>query len=314
MIRRSTSRAETQRPAYVAAVLAAAVAVLWAAAPTRAQNYSDEYACQHGNPASPRTAEACDRLGEPIPSEEDRRRERALRPPPPPPPRRIAPAQTTPSQLTPAPTANPAGDSSAEFQRGLADRQSYEIWFHALMGDYRAGAAYWASHDGVPGADCQTAGAAASFDWRAGCLADQAQLRGPDMLRQTSPSYRTGWDSYQEPAPTPYAQAPAVNAAPAQNFAAAAAPPAKTAAPAPPTGKARVAINGVFVALAIAGILAVLLGLALYFLPTFIAASRKKQNALTIFALNLLLGWTLVGWVVALIWSLSPDPQPVIGI
>ncbi len=42
-----------------------------------------------------------------------------------------------------------------------------------------------------------------------------------------------------------------------------------------------------------------------YFVPTVIALSRKKSNTLAIFALNLFLGWALIGWVVALIWALS---------
>jgi hypothetical protein len=42
-----------------------------------------------------------------------------------------------------------------------------------------------------------------------------------------------------------------------------------------------------------------------YFVPTFIALSRKKSNTLSIFALNLLLGWSLIGWAGALIWALS---------
>jgi hypothetical protein len=44
------------------------------------------------------------------------------------------------------------------------------------------------------------------------------------------------------------------------------------------------------------------LGIFVYFLPSFIAAS--KQNAGAIFTLNLLLGWTLIGWVAALIWAM----------
>jgi hypothetical protein len=42
-----------------------------------------------------------------------------------------------------------------------------------------------------------------------------------------------------------------------------------------------------------------------YFVPTFIALSRKKSNTLSIFALNLLLGWSLIGWAGALVWALS---------
>jgi hypothetical protein len=41
----------------------------------------------------------------------------------------------------------------------------------------------------------------------------------------------------------------------------------------------------------------------LYFLPTIVALSRGHLSALAIFFLNLLLGWTLIGWLAALIWS-----------
>jgi len=44
-----------------------------------------------------------------------------------------------------------------------------------------------------------------------------------------------------------------------------------------------------------------------YFLPTLAALIRWRPNLLAIFTLNLLLGWTLVGWVVALVWSLSSN-------
>lgn len=43
----------------------------------------------------------------------------------------------------------------------------------------------------------------------------------------------------------------------------------------------------------------------LYFMPTMNAKSRKHPNRSSIFLLNLLLGWTLVGWVIALVWSAS---------
>ena len=47
--------------------------------------------------------------------------------------------------------------------------------------------------------------------------------------------------------------------------------------------------------------------LALYFVPSFIAVNKNKRNKNAIFALNLLLGWTFVGWVVALVWSLIKE-------
>ena len=45
------------------------------------------------------------------------------------------------------------------------------------------------------------------------------------------------------------------------------------------------------------------LALAFYFLPTLIALTRSHNQTVPIFVVNLLLGWTLVGWVVALVWA-----------
>jgi len=52
---------------------------------------------------------------------------------------------------------------------------------------------------------------------------------------------------------------------------------------------------------------------ALYFLPTIIARTRKRRNVTAIAALNFFLGWTVLGWVIALVWALAESsPQPVI--
>lgn len=49
----------------------------------------------------------------------------------------------------------------------------------------------------------------------------------------------------------------------------------------------------------------------LYFLPSLVGS--RKSNAGAIFLLNLFLGWTFVGWVVALVWASTNDPaRPVI--
>ena len=50
----------------------------------------------------------------------------------------------------------------------------------------------------------------------------------------------------------------------------------------------------------IGGTVIILVLMFLYLVPTFIAAARHTQNRITIFNLNLLIGWTLIGWVVAL--------------
>jgi hypothetical protein len=60
-----------------------------------------------------------------------------------------------------------------------------------------------------------------------------------------------------------------------------------------------------------------LVGLILYFLPTLIAASRNHPSVLGIFVVNFLLGWSVIGWVVALVWALSQPhvlPAPGYGV
>ena len=39
-----------------------------------------------------------------------------------------------------------------------------------------------------------------------------------------------------------------------------------------------------------------------YFIPSFVA--HNKRNAQAIFVLNLLLGWTIICWIGALIWAM----------
>lgn len=55
------------------------------------------------------------------------------------------------------------------------------------------------------------------------------------------------------------------------------------------------------------GVVVFLLLLAAYFTPTIIALIRHHRNALAIFLLNFFLGGTLIGWVLALIWSVTKD-------
>jgi hypothetical protein len=44
----------------------------------------------------------------------------------------------------------------------------------------------------------------------------------------------------------------------------------------------------------------------LYFIPSI--AGWRKRNFGAIFILNLLLGWTVIGWIVALVWGWTNDP------
>ena len=47
------------------------------------------------------------------------------------------------------------------------------------------------------------------------------------------------------------------------------------------------------------------IGLLIYFLPSVIASSREHHNSVALFFANLLTGWTVIGWVVCLVWSLT---------
>lgn len=53
-------------------------------------------------------------------------------------------------------------------------------------------------------------------------------------------------------------------------------------------------------------------GFILYFLPAIIAFARSKRDAVSILVLNLLLGWTAIGWVIALVWALKNDVPAMI--
>jgi len=52
------------------------------------------------------------------------------------------------------------------------------------------------------------------------------------------------------------------------------------------------------------------IGAGVYFVPTFIAFARNKSNKIAILALNFFLGWSVLGWVISLIWALTNEAQP----
>lgn len=54
-------------------------------------------------------------------------------------------------------------------------------------------------------------------------------------------------------------------------------------------------------------------GVAFYFLPTIIAAVSKHRQLAAISILNLLAGWTFIGWIVAIVWAfVESQPQRVV--
>jgi hypothetical protein len=63
---------------------------------------------------------------------------------------------------------------------------------------------------------------------------------------------------------------------------------------------------GQHVAAGIGGTLIVIVLVALYWAPTIVAAARHVRNVGQVAILNLFLGWTLVGWVIALVMAAKP--------
>ncbi|HLZ70089.1 MAG TPA: superinfection immunity protein [Dehalococcoidia bacterium] len=47
----------------------------------------------------------------------------------------------------------------------------------------------------------------------------------------------------------------------------------------------------------------------IYLLPAELAYARRHRNRGALLMLNLLGGWTIVGWAIALIWALYRDPS-----
>ncbi len=59
----------------------------------------------------------------------------------------------------------------------------------------------------------------------------------------------------------------------------------------------------------IAMILVLMLGVLLYLLPSIVAQLRRHKNNNSICILNIFLGWTFLGWVVALSWAFSANVE-----
>lgn len=53
-----------------------------------------------------------------------------------------------------------------------------------------------------------------------------------------------------------------------------------------------------------------ILALVIYFVPTAVALSRNCKARTGIEVVNLFLGWTFVGWVVALAWAATGEIAP----
>jgi hypothetical protein len=52
-------------------------------------------------------------------------------------------------------------------------------------------------------------------------------------------------------------------------------------------------------------------GFVFYFFPSIIALAKSRPNTLTIVLINFFLGWSLIGWIVALVMALREDVRPI---
>lgn len=55
-------------------------------------------------------------------------------------------------------------------------------------------------------------------------------------------------------------------------------------------------------------IVVLLAAVVIYFLPAMIADRRARHDLLTIALFNAVIGWTVLGWLLALYWALQPNP------
>ena len=49
--------------------------------------------------------------------------------------------------------------------------------------------------------------------------------------------------------------------------------------------------------------------LAIHFLPAIVAGVRRAHNFVWILLINVFLGWTVIGWILALIWAFCDRPR-----
>lgn len=71
-----------------------------------------------------------------------------------------------------------------------------------------------------------------------------------------------------------------------------------------------VALKATFVASR--SIIGIVLICTIYLIPTGIAVLKGRENSVAIFALNFFLGWSIIFWVVALVWALKSDKDKII--
>lgn len=57
---------------------------------------------------------------------------------------------------------------------------------------------------------------------------------------------------------------------------------------------------------AVVEFVAIAAAVSVYFLPSLLADHSKRPDTLAIALFNAVLGWTVVGWAISLVWALTP--------
>lgn len=55
-------------------------------------------------------------------------------------------------------------------------------------------------------------------------------------------------------------------------------------------------------------ITAAIVALVVYFIPSIVAFNRGHENKMAILVINTFFGWSLIGWVGALVWAVLVMP------
>lgn len=56
-------------------------------------------------------------------------------------------------------------------------------------------------------------------------------------------------------------------------------------------------------------VIELLLAIIIYMIPTVIALARDIPQRSTVAVVNIIFGWTLIGWVIAFIWALMAETR-----
>jgi hypothetical protein len=61
----------------------------------------------------------------------------------------------------------------------------------------------------------------------------------------------------------------------------------------------------------LAWVLGGILSILIYFIPSYIAVKKDHKNKAGIILLNLFLGWSVIGYIVSLVWAMSNPRETV---